>query len=35
MASARWWLLVLLAVNVAGTAVHAQEINWQEAVPGT
>jgi hypothetical protein len=32
MASARWWLLVLLAVNVAGTAVHAQEINWQEAV---
>jgi hypothetical protein len=31
-ASARWWLLLLLAVNVVGTPVHAQEINWQEAV---
>jgi hypothetical protein len=32
MASARWWLLLLLAVSVAGNALHAQEINWQEAV---
>jgi hypothetical protein len=32
MASARWWLLLLLAVNAAGTAAHAQEIDWQEAV---
>jgi hypothetical protein len=31
MAQARWWLL-LLAVGMAGTAAHAQEINWQEAV---
>ena len=31
MVSARW-LLFLLAVSVAGTGVHAQEINWQEAV---
>jgi hypothetical protein len=32
MASARWWLLLLLAVNVSAAAVQAQEINWQEAV---
>jgi hypothetical protein len=32
MAPARWWLLVPLAVSVMVTALHAQEINWQEAV---
>ena len=32
MVSARWWLLLLLVVNVSAAAVHAQEINWQEAV---
>ena len=32
MVSARRRLLLLLAVSVAGTGVHAQEINWQEAV---
>jgi hypothetical protein len=32
MVFARGWLLLLLAVSVAGTALHAQEINWQEAV---
>ena len=32
MASARWWLSLLLAVNVSAAAVEAQEINWQEAV---
>src|SRR5271166_3541191 len=31
MVSGRWWL-TFLAVVVAGTALHAQEINWQEAV---
>jgi hypothetical protein len=31
MAPGRWWL-TLLAVVVAGTALHAQDINWQEAV---
>jgi hypothetical protein len=28
----RWLALTFLAVVVAGTALHAQEINWQEAV---
>ena len=33
MMSARGWLLFVLAVTVAGTALHAQEIiGWQEAV---
>src|ERR1700722_1318524 len=33
MKRAGWWLLVLLAaVGTAGTALRAQEINWQEAV---
>jgi hypothetical protein len=32
MAPARWWLLISLAVCVMVTALHAQEINWQEAV---
>jgi hypothetical protein len=32
MVRARWWLLLLLAVGTAGTTLHAQEINWQEAV---
>jgi hypothetical protein len=32
MAPARRWLLVSLAVSAMATAVHAQEINWQEAV---
>jgi hypothetical protein len=32
MKRARWWLLVLLAVGTVGTALRAQEINWQEAV---
>jgi hypothetical protein len=31
MASGRWWPL-FLAVVAAATALHAQEINWQEAV---
>jgi hypothetical protein len=32
MKRAPWWLLLLLAVGTAGTALRAQEINWQEAV---
>ena len=32
MVWARRCLLKLLALSVAGTALHAQEINWQEAV---
>jgi hypothetical protein len=28
----RWLALTFLAVVVAGTALHGQEINWQEAV---
>jgi hypothetical protein len=32
MVRVQWWLLLLLAVGTAGTALHAQEINWQEAV---
>jgi hypothetical protein len=32
MVWARRWLLQLIALSVAGTALHAQEINWQEAV---
>ena len=32
MVLARRWLLLLLAMAVVGTTVHAQEINWQEAV---
>jgi hypothetical protein len=32
MAPSRWWLLLSLAVCVTVTALHAQEINWQEAV---
>ncbi len=31
MVVVRWWL-PLLAVVVAGSTLHAQEINWQEAV---
>ena len=31
MVRARWWL-PLVALVVAGTALHAEEINWQEAV---
>jgi hypothetical protein len=31
MVPGRWWL-TFLTVVVAGTALHAQEINWQEAV---
>jgi hypothetical protein len=31
MVSGRWWP-TFLAVVIAGTALHAQEINWQEAV---
>jgi hypothetical protein len=31
MAQGRWWL-TFLAMVVAGTALHAQDINWQEAV---
>jgi hypothetical protein len=31
MVPGRWWLTPL-AVVVAGTALHAQDINWQEAV---
>jgi hypothetical protein len=31
MGPGRWWL-TLVAVVVAGTALHAQDINWQEAV---
>jgi hypothetical protein len=31
MVQSRWWL-TLLAVVVAGTPLHAQDINWQEAV---
>jgi hypothetical protein len=32
MVRTRCWLLLLVAVSTAGTALHAQEINWQEAV---
>jgi hypothetical protein len=33
MVSGWWWLApTLFGVLVAGTAVHAQDINWQEAV---
>ncbi len=32
MISTRRWILPLLAGSVLGTAVHAEEINWQEAV---
>jgi hypothetical protein len=32
MVSARTALLLLLALCLVGTALHAQEINWQEAV---
>src|SRR5215469_16331235 len=28
----RRWLLMLLVLSAAGTPLHAQEINWQEAV---
>src|SRR3954451_22700856 len=31
MVPGRWWL-TFLAVMVLGTPLHAQEINWQEAV---
>src|SRR3954469_18388177 len=31
MVQARWWLPLFAAVLV-GTAIHADEINWQEAV---
>jgi hypothetical protein len=32
MTPARWWLLIPFLVSVMVTALHAQEINWQEAV---
>src|SRR4030088_3084069 len=32
MVSARRWLLLLFAISMAGTAVQAQQISWQEAV---
>jgi hypothetical protein len=32
MGRARRWLLIALVVSVTVTALHAQEINWQEAV---
>jgi hypothetical protein len=28
----RWWLLIPVAASVMVTTLHAQEINWQEAV---
>ncbi|HEX7197979.1 MAG TPA: hypothetical protein VF213_00790 [Dongiaceae bacterium] len=32
MARARWWLLPVLAMAIAGPAAQAAEITWQEAV---
>jgi hypothetical protein len=32
MVPTRRWLLLLLAMGLVGTPLHAQEINWQEAV---